>query len=133
VNRQHIVCINDENCIADQAINFNGKILQKMAMMSKDVSELLNMNFECRNKEWFKNQFRIKLIEKGYANMNNYIYQKRLRDDFIEFYSVDYLDLIQSSITNTSCNWLTNLLRKNDSDTYFLMKIEKKLKNQLIG
>jgi len=120
VNRQRIVCINDENCIAEQAINFNEEISEKMVMMSEDVSELLNMNFECRNKEWFKSQFRVKLIEKGYANMNNYIYQKRLRDDFIEFYSENYLNLIQSSVTNKSHNWLSNLLRKNDNDTYFL-------------
>ena len=58
--------------------------------MAEDSEILLNNQFGFREGEWFRSQFRVKLIEKGYARMNNYIHQKKLKQDFVDFYGHEY-------------------------------------------
>nr|WP_283205671.1 TnsD family Tn7-like transposition protein [Garciella nitratireducens] len=86
--------------------------------MAEDAEILLNNHFGFKEPDWFKNQFRAKLIEKGYARMNNYIHQKKLKEDFIEFYGYEYLKLVQSSLPDKSGGWLSDMVRKNDRTTY---------------
>jgi predicted acetyltransferase len=55
---------------------------------------------------------------KGYARMNNYIHQKQLKKDFIEFYGHEYLKLVQSTLPDEGGGWLSYMVRKNDRTTY---------------
>ncbi len=86
--------------------------MEKMLWMAEDAEILLNNHFGFKEPDWFKNQFRAKLIEKGYARMNNYIHQKKLKEDFIEFYGYEYLKLVQSSLPDKSGGWLSDMVRK---------------------
>jgi transposase len=92
--------------------------MEKMLWMAEDAEILLNNHFGFKEPDCFKNQFRAKLIEKGYARMNNYIHQKQLKKDFIEFYGHEYLKLVQSTLPDEGGGWLSYMVRKNDRTTY---------------
>ena len=115
-NRQRYVNASTENCVAVEEIKYSDCIMEKMLWMAEDVEILLNNRFLHREQQWFRDQFRAKLIEKGYARMNNFIFQKELKQDIQSFYSVEYLQLVQSPITKNS-GWLETIIRKNDRIT----------------
>lgn len=117
-NRQRFISASHENCIAEKEINYSNNLMEKMLWMAEDVEVLLNNQFEFKESEWFRSQFRVKLVERGYARMNNYIHQKRLKHDFIDFYGHEYLKLVQSTVPDKSGGWLSDMVRKNDRTTY---------------
>lgn len=117
-NRQRFISASHENCIVENEINYSNDLMEKMLWVAEDVEVLLNNKFQFRESEWFRSQFRVKLIEKGYARMNNYIHQKKLKQDFIGFYGHEYLNLVQSTVPDKSGGWLSDMVRKNDRTTY---------------
>lgn len=117
-NRQKFVCASHTNCIVEKETSFSKELMEKMLWIAEDAEILLNNQFRFKEPEWFMNQFRVKLIEKGYARMNNYIHQKKLKEDFIEFYGHEFLKLVQSSLPDKSRGWLSDIVRKNDRTTY---------------
>lgn len=119
-NRQRYINASHENCIVEKEIMYCDKLMEKMLWMAKDVEVLLNSRFRFREAEWFENQFRAKLIEKGYARMNNYIHQKKLKQDFLELYGSEYLQLVQSPISLKGTCWLSSMVRNNNRTTYAL-------------
>lgn len=55
-----------------------------------------------------------KLIEKGFANLNTMVHQKKLRKSIYEFWGEEVLNLLQSPINlNKDCLWLSSLIRDN--------------------
>lgn len=116
-NRQRYINANRENCVVEREISYNRDFIEKMVWMAEDVDFLLNNNLGYRDQEWFKSQFRVKLIERGYARMNNYIHQKKLKSDFIEFYGEKYLQLMQSEVDIESECWLSSIVRNNNNIT----------------
>lgn len=119
-NRQRIYGVDNESCVTEGNSNFSDENIEKMTRMAEDVFYILNKDYKYINQKWLNHQLRSRLIQKGYANMNNYIFQKRLRDDFIDFYGEEYLDLLQSSINNKQHNWLTNITRNTECSTFYL-------------
>lgn len=119
-NRQHIYGVDNESCVTEGNSNFSDENIEKMIRMAEDVFYLLNRDYKYINHRCLNYQIRSKLIQKGYANMNNYVFQKRLRNDFLDFYGLEYLDLMQSSIDNRHHNWLTNITRNTECNTFYL-------------
>ncbi|MBH1941104.1 TniQ family protein [Mobilitalea sibirica] len=119
-NRQRFINPTSDNCIVEKEIQYTDKVMEKMLWMAKDIDNLLKGGFKHKDQEWFKSQFRAKLIEKGYARMNNYIHQKKLKQDFQEFYEQEYLDLVQSPLSDSSQCWLSTMVRNNNRVTYAL-------------
>jgi len=117
-NRQRFISASHENCIVEKEISYSNDLMEKMLLMGEDAEILLNNQFGFKDGEWFKSQFRVKLIEKGYARMNNYIHQKRLKQDFVDFYGHEYLALVQSPVSVNSGGWLPDMVRNNDRTTY---------------
>ena len=117
-NRQRFISASHENCIVEKEISYSNDLMKKMLWMAEDVEVLLNNQLQFREPEWFRSQFRAKLIEKGYARMNNYIHQKKLKQDFVDFYGHEYLALVQSPVSVNSGGWLSDMVRKNDRTTY---------------
>ena len=117
-NRQRFISASCKNCIVEKEISYSNYLMKKMLWMAGDVEILLNNQFGFKKTEWFRNQFRVKLIEKGYARMNNYIHQKKLKQDFVDFYGHEYLALVQSSVSVNSGGWLPDMVRNNDRTTY---------------
>ncbi|MTI67936.1 MAG: hypothetical protein FH753_15225 [Firmicutes bacterium] len=119
-NRQRFINASEENCIIEKEIEYPDENIEKMIWMAEDAEVLLNNRFGFKEQEWFKSQFRAKLIEKGYARMNNFVHQKTLRRDFIDFYSEGYLELVQSPIKDKGQNWLSSMVRNNSRITFAL-------------
>lgn len=113
-NRQRYINASIDNCVVDEDIRYSEELIKKMIIMAKDIELLLNKRFEHKSQEWFKDQFRVKLIEKGYARMNNYIHHKKLKTDFIDFYGKDYLQLLQCDVSETGYSWLSTIVRNNN-------------------
>lgn len=119
-NRQRFINPTSDNCIVEKEIQYTDKVMEKMLWMAEDIDNLLKGRFSHKDQEWFKSQFRAKLIEKGYARMNNYIHQKKLKQNFQEFYGQEYLDLVQSPLSDSSQCWLSAMVRNNNRVTYAL-------------
>lgn len=119
-NRQRFINPTSDNCIVEKDIQYTDKVMEKMLWMAEDIDNLLKGRFSHKDQEWFKSQFRAKLIEKGYARMNNYIHQKKLKQNFQEFYGQEYLDLVQSPLSDSSQCWLSAMVRNNNRVTYAL-------------
>ena len=117
-NRQRFISASHENCIVEKEISYSNNLMEKMLLMAGDVEILLNNQLGFKDGEWFRSQFRVKLIEKGYARMNNYIHQKKLKQDFVDFYGHEYLALVQSPVSVNSGGWLPDMVRNNDRTTY---------------
>lgn len=117
-NRQRYIGASHGNCIVEKEISYSNDLMKKMLWMAEDAEILLNNQFGFKEPEWFRNQFRVKLVEKGYARMNNYIHQKKLKQDFVDFYGHEYLQLVQSPVLNNSGGWLSDMVRKNNRTTY---------------
>lgn len=117
-NRQRFINASHENCIVKNEVNYSHDLMRKMLCMAEDVEILLSNQFRFKEPDWFRSQFRVQLVEKGYARMNNYIHQKKLKQDFIDFYGHEYLKLVQSTVPDKSGGWLSDMVRKNDRTTY---------------
>ncbi|EYE88054.1 Tn7 transposition protein D [Fervidicella metallireducens AeB] len=117
-NRQRFISASKENCKVEKEINYPDDLMEKMLWMQEDAEILLNNQFGFKEPEWFQSQFRVKLVEKGYARMNNYIHQKKLKQGFVDFYGHEYLKLVQSPVSNNSGGWLSDMIRKNNRTTY---------------
>jgi transposase len=119
-NRQRFISASNENCKVEKEINYPDDLMEKMLWTAEDAEILLNNQFGFKEPEWFKNQFRVKLIEKGYARMNNYIHQRKLKQDFQDFYGEEYLNLVQSPISLKNTCWLSQMVQNNSRTTYAL-------------
>lgn len=119
-NRQRYISASHKNCIVEEEISYSNDLMEKMLWMAEDAEILLNNQFGFKEPEWFKNQFRVKLIEKGYARMNNYIHQRKLKQDFQAFYGEEYLNLVQSPISLKNTCWLSQMVQNNSRTTYAL-------------
>jgi|GEM_PF-1586242 len=106
-NRQVYVPQNYENCILEEGYTISDDLFKKMLWIIEDVETLIESKIIFRDRRFFKNKFRTKLIENGYARLNNFILQKKLKNDFIDFYGQEYLSLLQSSVSHNDRCWLT--------------------------
>lgn len=119
-NRQRFVSASRENCIVKQEITYSRELTEKMYCMAHDIETLLNKRFDFKKPVWFKNQFRTRLVEKEYMRMNNFIYLKKLKLDFLDFYGEEYLELVQSPVSIKGSCWLSDMVRNNNKTTYAL-------------
>lgn len=117
-NRQKYIHASRENCIVTESIDYSYAQMEKMISIANDAEALLNSKFGFRQQEWFKNQFRVKLIDAGYARMNNFIHQKKLKKDFLDFYGHAFLELMQSKVNLNGECWLSNIIRDNTRVTH---------------
>ncbi len=112
-NKHQYVAASEENCIKqDIAVAYSDKTVLHLIELAKDVEILLNSHFERRPTEWFHEQYRAKLIERGFATVNGNVMQKKLTEEFVRFYGEEFLSFVQSSIEiDSNSNWLTNMVR----------------------
>lgn len=117
-NRQRYTLASKDNCFVTEKVYYQDDLLEKLCSLSFDVEELLNSRYGFRQQEWFRSQFRVKLIEKGYARMNNYIHHKKLKQDFMDYYGNEFLKLIHCDIPGSGECWLSNIVRDNSRVTH---------------
>lgn len=112
-NKHQYIAASEENCIkSDSTGTYSDKTVLLLIELAKDVEFLLNNRFERRPTEWFHEQYKAKLMELGYATINGNVMQKKLAEEFVQFYGEEFLTLVQSSIEISSDNsWVADMAR----------------------
>lgn len=119
-NKHQYVTASEENCIKqDCVVACSDKTMLHLIKLAKDVEFLLNSHLQRRTTEWFHKQYQAKLIEKGFATVNGSIRQKKLTEEFVQFYGEEFLILVQSKIEiGSDNNWLTNMVRRKNKTSH---------------
>ncbi|MFT8347327.1 TnsD family transposase [Clostridium saccharoperbutylacetonicum] len=129
-NKHQYISANLENC-AYEDIDFNNKVtsntalqsgkynysdnvIEKLSDITRDIEALINIKYPNKELGWFQEQYINKLIYMGYANINGRVNQKDLLRSFIDYYSPELLNILQSDIDiNSESNWLSMITRKH--------------------
>lgn len=120
-NRQKFEPALVESCKVENEVKYSNDIMEKLLCLAQDIEILLNNNFGFKSQMWFKNCYRTKLLEKGYAMLNNMIHQRKLAEDISEFYGEEFLKIIQCEIPiDSECKWLSDLVRDNERTSHTL-------------
>lgn len=108
-NKNIFFDINDINSESFSVDGINDILKNYYLNLSHDIKYVLNGGYAIYNKDNVQAMYRNKLCEKGYLK-NNRIDQRKLMDDFSNFYPIDFLMKLESDIdiNNSDC-WLTNL------------------------
>ncbi len=105
----------ESNCYkTGMEIEYSQAIKRNLVMLSQNIAQLTDNIYPSRTLEWFTRRYRTLLINRGYANANGRIKQKRLIDDFVYFYGRDLLNTLGSeTVYEDKSNWLTQIVRKH--------------------
>lgn len=115
-NRQTYIPATTDNCLIKETKSFSEDTFKKLLWISEDVQIILNKKFTFQSIEKHKYIYMEKLIEKGFANLNTMVHQKKLRKTVKEFWGEEVLQILQSQINdNKDCLWLSSLVRDNQT------------------
>jgi len=86
---------------------------------------LESINFIMKNKIrkdliFYKEQFINQMLIKNYITVNNTIIRKKLINDFINYYSEEYLKLLNCYPTDKDWSWLFDIVRLNKRKTHVI-------------
>lgn len=130
-NKHEYICATEENCLFNKVNNqtileekemllkFNKvmnleEYFKKLSILVENVELLLNRQYNSRPSLWFWRNYNNKLIELGFANANGEVKQKKLINNFTDYYGEDLLYILQSVVNpNNESNWLSQIVRKH--------------------
>ncbi|MHB8130480.1 MAG: TnsD family Tn7-like transposition protein [Mobilitalea sp.] len=114
--KQNYISASFDVCRIESAILYNDETIEKLIWIAEDIYNILNRPFEYQLLMKKKYLYMERLIEKNIANMNSMIHQKRLRNELIDFWGTEVLELLQSPIEiNKECQWLNVLIWENEN------------------
>ena len=114
VNRQAYIPATMDNCLIKELGSFSDDILEKLLWIAEDIQYILEKEFIFQSIKKHKYIYMEKLIDKGFANLNTMVHQKKLRKAIYEFWGGEVLEMLQSPIDcNKDCHWLNSLVRDN--------------------
>lgn len=87
-------------------------LLNHYGYIINNIEKLLNTKYPHRPQEWFYLVYKHHLMKKGYATERGRVDQKRLKQDFVDFYGEELLNILQSSVYGES-NWLKLIFQKH--------------------
>lgn len=87
-------------------------LLSQYSCIVNNIEKLLNFKNPHHPLEWFYKHYKNQLIRKGYASEKGRVDYKRLRVDFVEFYGVELLEILQS-LVNSESGWLKQIFQKH--------------------
>lgn len=93
-------------------ININLKYVQM-------VHDLYKLDLENKDKEFFDYLYIDKLREKGFASKNGSIKLNQLEEAFVEYYTQEYLELMQSKV-EIGNSWLRRFIRRSKKQKHVL-------------
>lgn len=113
-NRQAYTPANIDNCLVKEIDSFSEDTFKKLLWIAEDIQTILNKEFTFQSLKKHKYIYMENLIEKGFANLNTMVHQKKLRKSIYEFWGEEVLQMLQSPIDcNKDCHWLNSLVRDN--------------------
>lgn len=112
INREYI-CLDDieirtQDLVDTKYLDYNLKYISL-------VKELINIEENYVTLDDIKGFYKDKFYEKGLSTKSGRIHIKKLAYEFKEFYSDEYLNLMESDIKNYDNNWLMNFFSKNNN------------------
>lgn len=117
-SRINFICLDE-----DIECNFITKISDRFMNINLEyinlVEDLYTLNLVSKEKEFFDDLYIDKLREKGYTSKNGSIKLRELEEAFIEFYTQEYLVIMQSEI-NVGSSWLRRFIRKSKKNKHML-------------
>lgn len=93
-------------------ININSKYVQM-------VQDLYKFDLKNKDKEFFDALYIDKLREKGFTSKNGSLRLKEIEEAFIEYYTQEYLELMQSKVEIGS-SWLRRFIRASKKQKHIL-------------
>lgn len=120
-SRINYICVEDIDFSKSVLVILDNKFIDLNLKYVEMVEYLLN-NDVPRKEEGFINKVYIdKLRERGLTSKNGSLHIKEFEDEFINFYSKNYLKLLQSDINiNNETNWLRKFIRSKDNKKHIL-------------
>ncbi|WP_340399435.1 TnsD family Tn7-like transposition protein [Paenibacillus sp. FSL H8-0079] len=88
------------------------ELLSQYSCIVNNIEKLLNFKYPHRPMEWFHKHYINQLMRKGYASNKGRTDYKRLRAEFVDFYGVELLEILQSS-ANGESSWLKLIFQKH--------------------
>lgn len=113
------ICADEDVCDIENSLNVNysAEIKRLNLTYLRNVSYLLNVNQKRKSLSFIINYYIDRLREKGFASKSGNLYIGELVNEFVDFYPVEYLKLMQSSIdVNNETNWLRLFVRNNNKN-----------------
>lgn len=127
-SRFRYICADWEVCNEDREEDiYSSEIKEQNLQYIRNAQKLMNIR-ERKERDFIISFYIDRLREKGFASKNGTIYTEKLQDAFLNFYSEDYLKLMQSSIEREKkSNWLRLFVRykgKNRSAVRHLLFLQ---------
>jgi len=102
-----------DNCLDYQVRMVSDKeLLEQYSCIVNHIEQLLNFKYPNRLLDWFYNCYKNQLMRKGYASQKGRVDHQRLQKDFVVFYGMELLDILQSSVRGES-SWLKLIFQKH--------------------
>lgn len=105
--------------ISAKEVNLNYDFMNINLKYVRMIEELYSSNFDSKNKEFFDALYIDRLRDRGYASKNGSIKLVELEEAFIDFYTQEYLILMQSYI-EVGNSWLRRFIRTSKKQKHVL-------------
>ena len=117
-SRVNYICLN-KDVRSENKLEVNNDFMNINLKYIDMVEDLYTLNLDNKNKEFFDKLYIDRLIEKGFTSKNGSIRLKELEEAFIEFYSQEYLIVMQSYI-EIGNSWLRRFIRVTKKQKHML-------------
>ncbi|MCH6265105.1 TnsD family Tn7-like transposition protein [Neobacillus citreus] len=111
-------CADEDTCNSKlKDDNFPARIRELNMRYIENVCDLLYGNTKRKELSFIISFYIDKLRERGLASQGGTIYMEKLVENFLHFYPLDYLELMQSEVnTEQEANWLRIFVRYNNKN-----------------
>jgi len=115
LNRHEFIAADPDNCPSVQPAQFfKPKNLNLLHLLAQDALFLLENELLPRDLNWFRQQYIAQLIDRKLATVTGRVHQQEFLRQFLQFYSQDFLEALDSSIHfQNDQNWLSSIVRKH--------------------
>ncbi|WDH83376.1 TnsD family Tn7-like transposition protein [Paenibacillus urinalis] len=113
------ICADEDVCDLENILitNYSEEIKRLNLKYLRNVFYLLNVNEERKDLSFINNYYIDRLREKNLASKSGNLYIKDLVTAFVNYYPIEYLNLMQSAIDITNeTNWLRLFVRNNNKN-----------------
>lgn len=128
-NRHEFIAAYEKNCLEKHSeTSYTEKDIKSLIWLSKDIEWVIKNYVDVKDFLKKFNSTRDCYIEelknKGYATLNNRVYQVEFIQEFIRFYGVDFLNAVQCPVEyNNESNWLSSIVRKHRKTFHIVMHL----------
>jgi hypothetical protein len=111
MNKHQYETATESNCqTKDLKLEYSQRAISQLINLAQNIAELLENSYLSHTLEWFTKRYQTLLIERGYANVSGRVKHEKLIDDFLYFYDIEFLEVIDSTVAyEDKSNWLTQI------------------------